>query len=354
MMTPFPFRPARVGAPASWSTACAARFLNLGAFGVLGLLGILLAGCGREAPQGSALQGYVEGEYAQIAVPAAGQLARLQVRRGDQVEAGKPLFALESVNEQAARREAQERLHASQERLANLRGARRPLEQQSAQAQAEQAVAARRLSTEQLRQQERLFKSGFISQAALDQARASFERDQARVTEVEAQQKLAAQPVGRDAEVRAATADVETARALLAQSEWRLGQRAVAAPVTALVHDTYFVEGEWVPANRPVVSLLAPGNVKVRFFVSEALLGGIRTGDSVQITCDGCGAPIAAAVSYISRQAEYTPPVLYSKDSRAKLVFMIEARPAQAADAARLHPGQPVDVRLAGGKPAGP
>jgi HlyD family secretion protein len=94
------------------------------------------------------------------------------------------------------------------------------------------------------------------------------------------------------------------------------------------------------------VSLLPPGNVKVRFFVPETVVGGLRTGAAVSISCDGCAAPIEAQISYISPQAEYTPPVIYSRESRAKLVFLIEARPG-AADALKLRPGQPVEVRLA-------
>jgi HlyD family secretion protein len=91
--------------------------------------------------------------------------------------------------------------------------------------------------------------------------------------------------------------------------------------------------------------VLPAGNVKVRFFVPESRLGTVRAGQKVSIACDGCPAPIAATVSYIAPQAEFTPPVIYSKESRAKLVFMVEARPAPA-DAVKLHPGQPVDVTL--------
>ena len=106
-----------------------------------------------------------------------------------------------------------------------------------------------------------------------------------------------------------------------------------------------YVQGEWVNAGSPVVAILPPANVKVRFFVPEPQVGALRSGQRVDVACDGCGAPIAASISFISPQAEFTPPVIYSRESRAKLVFMVEARPA-AADATRLHPGQPVDVRF--------
>jgi HlyD family secretion protein len=119
----------------------------------------------------------------------------------------------------------------------------------------------------------------------------------------------------------------------------------VSSTVTGTIADTLFVPGEWVPAGAPVVSVLPPGNVKVRFFVAETRLGALRVGQKVALACDGCAAPIAASISFIAPQAEYTPPVIYSRDNRAKLVFLVEARP-DAQDAVKLHPGQPVDVTL--------
>ena len=309
---------------------------------------LLLASCSNDTR--SSLQGYAEGEFVNVAAPAAGALTQLTVKRGQKLAPGTALFTLDSTNEEASRREAAERLKGAEQRLANLKGGKRAPEVQVVTAQAEQAAASRKLSLSQLQQQEKLFAGGFISRAALDQARANHDRDIARVSEAEAQGRVATQSLGRDAEIRAATADVETARAVLAQAEWRLGQRSGRAPSSpggALVQDTYFQEGEWVPAGRPIVSLLPVGNVKVRFFVTEQKVGSVRQGDKVSVACDGCGAAIPATISYISRQSEYTPPIIYSKDSRAKLVFMIEARPSPE-DGARLRPGQPVDVTLAG------
>jgi HlyD family secretion protein len=112
-----------------------------------------------------------------------------------------------------------------------------------------------------------------------------------------------------------------------------------------LVFDIMYRAGEWVPAGSPVVRMLPPGNVKVRFYVPEAAVGALSPGRQVRIHCDGCAADISAAVSFVSDQAEYTPPVIYSNERREQLVFLIEARPAPA-DALKLHPGQPVEVRL--------
>jgi HlyD family secretion protein len=304
------------------------------------LLGINLFGCERTA--NDAWQGYIEGEYALIASPYAGQLQKLYVRRGDSVDSGRPLFALEQESERAARTEAQQRLNAAAARLENLQAARRPAEIDALRAEVTQAKAALALSSSQLAQQQKLFKDGFIAQARLDEAQAARARDAARAAEAEAQLRSALQPVGREAERRAAEGDAAGAQAALAQAALRLEQKSVAAPVSGMVQDTFFVEGEWVPAGRPVVSLLPPGNVKARFYVPETVLGSIQPGRALEIRCDGCPAPLAAKVSYVSSQAEYTPPVLYSKESRAKLLFLVEAR----LEGAGLRPGQPVDVRL--------
>ena len=305
-------------------------------------LGISLAGC--EKPPANTWQGYIEGEFVLLASPYAGQLQKLHARRGDAVESGKPLFALEQAAERAARLEAEERLKSARARLDNLKAGRRAPEIEALRAEILQAQAARNLSASQLAQQEKLFKAGFNAQAKLDEARSAHDRDIARVAEAEAQLRNAQQPVGRNDERRAAEGDAAAASAALAQAAWRLEQKSVAAPVSGRVQDTFFVEGEWVPAGRPVASILPPGNVKARFYISETSLGGIAIGKTVELRCDGCPAPINARVTYISSQAEYTPPVLYSKESRTKLMFLVEARP-EPADGAKLHPGQPIDVR---------
>ena len=117
------------------------------------------------------------------------------------------------------------------------------------------------------------------------------------------------------------------------------------APVAALVENTFFSRGEWVPAGQSVLSLLAPDKIKVRFFVPEEVLGSIKIGQSVSLNCAGCGAPIKGNINFIATQPEFTPPVIYSKESRAKLVFYVEAKPP-LDQAVRLHPGQPVSVSL--------
>lgn len=123
----------------------------------------------------------------------------------------------------------------------------------------------------------------------------------------------------------------------------RLDRRRAFSPVAGNVHQIYFRPGETVPAGKPVIALLPPGNIKLRFFVGEAMLPRIAIGDPVEILCDGCAAPLPARITFISRNAEFTPPVIYSRQERHKLVYLVEARPEQAE---KLRVGQPIDVRL--------
>ena len=304
---------------------------------------LLLAGACSD-PKPAALQGYIEGEYVRIAAPFAGTLVKLDTRRGASVEAGAPLFALEAENEDAARREAEERVRRAQAQVDDLRKGRRTTEIEAVRAQLSQAQAVAVNSERDLARQSDLAGKGFVSQERVDEARAARDRDRARVAEMRS--SLSTMAAGaRPDEIRAAEFEVNAARESLKQADWKLRQKTVAATVAGAVTDTLFVQGEWVPAGAPVVSVLPPANVKVRFFVPEAKLGGIKVGQKVRLACDGCPAAVAAAISYIAPQAEFTPPVIYSKENRAKLVFLVEARPA-AGDAAKLHPGQPVDVTL--------
>jgi HlyD family secretion protein len=310
---------------------------------LIAVAALALGAC--EKRDNNAWQGYIEGEFVMLASPYAGQLQKLYVHRGDQVAAGKPVFALEQDAERAARAEAEERMKSARARLENVRAPRRPPEVTALREQVNQARAAEEFSRSQLAREEELMKKGYTTRPRLDEARAAHARDLARIKEAEAQLKNALMPLGREGERDAASGELAAAKAALAQAAWRLEQKSVAAPVSGLVQDTFFVEGEWVPAGRPVASLLPPGNVKARFYVPESIVGGIQIGRPAEIRCDGCPAPIQAQVSFVSAQAEYTPPVLYSKDSRAKLTFLVEARP-QPGDAAKLRPGQPIDVSL--------
>jgi HlyD family secretion protein len=287
------------------------------------------------------VQGYVEGEYVYVGSPVAGRLETLDVARGTRVEAGAPLFRLDSSSELPARNDAAARLARAKASLANLRKGMRPSEIASIEAQLAQAKAMLQLSETKLERRRPL--GDAVSREDVEEARAEYERDQARVAELQAELETA-QLGARADEIQAAEAEVTAAQAQLAQAEWRLDELSQAAPQAGLVVDTLYRTGEWVAAGAPVVSMLPPENVKVRFFVPEPRLGAIEVGDEVQVGCDACPPDLAAVISYISPDAEYTPPVIYSREMRAKLVYLVEARPRRPE---ALRPGQPVDVTIA-------
>ncbi|HEY0844482.1 MAG TPA: HlyD family efflux transporter periplasmic adaptor subunit [Noviherbaspirillum sp.] len=306
----------------------------------------LVAGCGE--PPADYFPGYAEAEYVRVATPIAGTLVKLHVQRGDQVEQHAPAFVLEQESERAAREEAAARVARATAQLANLRKGRRPEEIAALQAQLAQAKAAMALSSSNFARKKKLVADQFISPAGLDEARTAVERDQARVSELRAQLRVARLGARSD-EIAAAQQELKSAEAILAQAEWKLAQKTQRMPAPGLVNDVLYREGEFVPAGSPVVSLLPPQHIKLRFFVPEASLGTLRIGQEVVARCDGCASPVPARISYVSSSPEYTSPLIYSKENRATLVFMLEARPAPE-QATLLHPGQPVEIRLAGTK----
>jgi len=289
------------------------------------------------------LQGYVEGEFVQIASPLPGTVT-LQVSRGSMVRRGDPLFALESVAERAARDEAARRLAQARAGLQDASKGLRPTELASLRARLQEAKSALALAESEFGRQDRLFRSGTVSAQDLDRARSVRDQQLQLVLRLEADLKTAGLGARSD-QIAAAEANVRAQEAVLTRAEWELSQKSRLAPEDALVYDTLYRTGEWVASGRPVVSLLPAGNVKVRFFVSQLKIGSLHQGDPVTVTVDGVKEPFSGTISFISPKTEYTPPVIFSRESRAKLVFLVEATFSRES-ALRLHPGQPVDVRL--------
>jgi HlyD family secretion protein len=306
----------------------------------LGCIALLvLAACSR--PPASDFQGYLEGEFVFVGAPLAGRLETLAVTKGAQVAADAPLFTLEHAAESAAVAQAAARLATARAQLDDLRKGARPSELDTLAARLGQARAAAELSRLDAERQATLFRDKVVSVSDYDRARLSHERDLRAIDDLQSQLATAALGARPDA-IAAAEQQVAAALAAEAQAAWGVAQKSQAAPRAALVYDTLYRVGEFIAAGQPVVSLLPPENIKVRFFVPEPALAALKPGGRVRVNLDGHPA-LDAVISYVSPQAEYTPPVLYNRDNRAKLVFMIEAvfRPEDARD---LHPGQPVDV----------
>jgi HlyD family secretion protein len=175
-----------------------------------------------------------------------------------------------------------------------------------------------------------------MQEAAVTNAKQAYDRAQA----------LLSKQAGTQRTLEEAEAALRTAQARLNSAQTRLARRKVFSPVAGSVQQIYYRGGELVPAGKPIVALLPPSNLKVRFFVNEATLPTLNFGDAVTVTCDGCDPGIVARISFISRTSEFTPPVIYSVEERSKLVFMIEARPERPE---QLRVGQPVSVVLGRG-----
>lgn len=304
------------------------------------LLLAALASCG-EKPADE-FQGYAEGEYLRIAAPEAGWVQDIAVTKGQRVAANAPLFTLDSTRERAAVAEARAALAQAESQLADRRTGARPEEIAAIEAQLAEAEATLRLANLTLERQQQLTLSQVAAQARLDEARATAQQAAARRDRIRADLATAHLPA-RSEQIAAAEAAVDVARAALDQAEWRLSQRAVASPAAGLVDDVVRRAGEWVPASGTVVSLLPDGATKVIFFIPEARRATLHPGDTVAVSCTGCPADLPARISRIASDAEYTPPVIYSRETRAKLVWRLEALVANVPGAPT--PGQPVTVR---------
>jgi HlyD family secretion protein len=289
-------------------------------------------------------QGYAEADFVKVGPTQQGLLTAVLVARGDKVMAQAPLFTQDDTADRAARDQANRQLKQAEEQLANLEAGGKQTEIAQAEANVADARATRDRMQLDLRRAERLAPSGAATEQRLDQARADFRSATARVEALEAALAQQRAPHGREREIKAQQAMVEAGRAAVEMAQWRLDQRRVFSPVSGVVADVLARPGETLQAGAPVVSLLPPENIFVRFFVPEPMLAQVHRGDAITIVCDNCPADLRATISFIAPQAEYTPPVIYSESSRSKLVYLVEARPPRDK-ASYLNPGQPVAVR---------
>lgn len=296
------------------------------------------------APSGPAWQGYAEADFVKVGPTQQGLVTAVQVQRGDHVVKGAPLFDQDDAMDRAAVDQAAHLAQQAKDQLANLQGPAKPTEIAQAEANLTDAIAARGKVQADLQRNETLLASGAATKQIVDQERADLASAEAKIAAAAAAVKQAQAPLGRPDEIVAQASAVEAADAALAQARWRLAQRSVASPVAGIVADVLARPGETLQAGAPVVSLLPPGNIFVRFFVPEPSLPQVHPGDAVALTCDKCPPDLTGTVSFVSPQAEYTPPFIYSESTRAKFVFLAEARP-KPDEAALFNPGQPVTVK---------
>jgi HlyD family secretion protein len=308
----------------------------------IALLCLALGACNQAADE-SLMSGYVEAELVYLAPSIGGALQSVAVKRGDRVARGDLLYVLDAQAETIGREAAQARSESAKAQERNLRKGSRAIDLQVIDQQLAQAQATLEASESTLQRNRRLVEQGFLAPLRLEELVAARDRDAARVRELRARRVVAAEAARVD-EIAAAAAQSRAAQDEVALAGWRAKQKEGEAPADARVFDVMYRPGEWVSAGAPVVALLPDGALKLRFFVPETALPRAKIGSEVRVACDGCPPGLTARIRWVSPQAEYTPPVIYSNSSRSKLVFMVEAQPT---DASALKPGQPVDVRFA-------
>ena len=302
---------------------------------------VFLSACKPTAP--ASWTGYVEGEYLYLAAPVAGRIEHLSVQAGQTVAKAAPLFELEREAEMANLNETKARQLTAKAQANNTQKGKRSDEIAVIEAQLRNALVQEKLTQTDLARQQKLVDQAFVSKARLDDAQTQVQIAQGRVAELRASLKVARLPSRNDEQI-AADANAQAASEVVKQSAWRNAQKSQIAPAHGLIADIFFRPGEYVAAGQPVLSLLPPENVKLRFFVPEAELGQLQIGQAVQVNCDACGPAQKVHITRIARQADYTPPVIYSNAQRSKLVFMVEAH-LDAVSSSRLNPGQAIDVR---------
>lgn len=266
------------------------------------LIFLLVSSC--SGSPSNQVQGYIEGRYTYMATSVAGVLKEIAVVRGSQVKKGQKLFILEEQPESDAYQNA----------LENLR---------QAEASRDSIVANLAYAKITFERYKILVPKKAIEQAQLDSAKSTYDSTLAQLAQ--------------------ANANIAASQATVSQTRWTKEQKVISAPVDAVVFDTYYRLGEYTIENQAILSLLAPSDIKAIFFVEQPALGGMRLGDKVTVRCDNCSKTYEGRISFISPTAEYTPPLIYSNQTNAKLVFRIEAEFAPK-DAVQMHPGQPVTV----------
>lgn len=302
---------------------------------------LLLTSCSKHS---KVFQGYIEGQFTYITSYVSGNLMVLRVNRGDHVQKNQILFQLDPYPEEADLERAKFELESAKENLQNLLKGQRSTVVEGVLAQLAQANAQLSFALKELNRRKQLYQEHYVSKADLDQATNNYNQAMQRVNEIKAnlnESKLGA----RNDLILAQQATVNSADANVRRLQWLVSQKTVQAPANAIVFDRYYLQGEYVGVGQPVLSILTPENIKLIFYIPEEFLSRIKLGDQVLLKCDGCQAHSAATITFISPETEYTPPIIYSQETRYHLVYRVEAS-MTAQQAVQFHPGQPVDVKI--------
>ena len=304
----------------------------------------LLASCSND--DNNVVQGYIAGDLIYEASSQSGILTRLDVQRGQAVKEGQTLFELDPAPQSYALTQANDELESAKATLQDMELGQRPDEIEEIENDIASTKAAIQYYQAEMSRYKQLSQQNYASKSSYDEKLYLYEQNTALLKKLEASLRLA-KTGNRDNQIEAQKQTVLAATENVAIMQWNKAQKTVATSTAGLVFDTYYRRGEWIPAGQAVASIQTPENIYVVFFVSEAQLGKVQVGDTVAFQCDSCKSPTPATINYISSEAEYTPPVIYSESMREKLVYEVHAIMKKEV-ALQYHPGQPVDVALNG------
>jgi HlyD family secretion protein len=305
---------------------------------LLGLVALVIPGFG--GPSQPVYTGYVEADYVYVAPAAAGIIASIPVKETQAVKKGDVLFTLSSEQQQALLRAAEAQIAAAKATAENLATGGRTAEIDVVKAILNKAEADLALAQINADRTAKLFHQGFAPQSKVDQDNATLASAKAQVAQLKAQLAVAELPA-RNAQQVAAEASLAAAQAQAEKAKADLADRTLHAPADGRIERLYYSLGETAGAGAPVVSLLPAEALKVKFYIDEPHRTAFKLGQVVGVACDGCEAGLRATLSYLASDPQTTPPIIYSRDERSRLVFLAEARLDAAGGP---QPGQPVTV----------
>jgi HlyD family secretion protein len=308
---------------------------------LFGLLALILPGFG--APVAPVYNGYVEADYVYVAPLSAGRIVSVLAAEGDRVAKGQLLLKLEDTSQTEALRAAEAGVAVARANLDNLQTGSREAEIAVIRASLHKAFADQKLARTTLDRSTALLERGLVPPAQVDTDRANLDRADAQIEQLQAQLKVAELPA-RDAQRLAAEGSLDMAKAQAAIARSNLDDRTIQAPATGVVDRIFFDAGEVAATGAPILSIFPPDRLKAIFFIPEPERTSFRVGDRLNLACDGCGEGITARITYLASDPQYTPPIIYSRDERARLVFRAEAL-LEHGDG--LLPGQPISLSRA-------
>lgn len=313
---------------------------------ILGLLIYWLFIAGHQ--QSNQLPGYIEGDLVYIKPQVNGQLLHWQVTKGEQITSGETLFTIDPSTYRYQQQEAQAALNAAEANYKNLLTGKRESYLNTIESQIEQAQAQEALDKITYQRDAQLYHQASISAQEFDQAKSAYDAAKANVAALQ-QELVSAKLPARDQEIANAKALVKQQQAALQLAHWYLQQTTVKAPLPGTLFDVYSYAGEQLTTGEPVASILNPTHVHLVFYIPEKSLSSLHLGQTIQFDVDGASHAFDAKISYISAEAAYTPPVLYSQNSRQELSYKIEAVPLQTTHTTqRWQVSQPVSVTVPG------